>query len=91
MEYYSSCPPDNVTIVSCEDNTRLVPIILSYDDFDINKKELTVTIDTSIDKETKVCLKSSRNGKTDSMISEPFYLKICSSNCPLMPDGCQAL
>ena len=52
---------------------------------------MNVTIDTSTDKETKVCLKLSRNGKTDAMISEPFYINVCSSSCPSMPDGCQAL
>ena len=52
---------------------------------------MNVTLDTSRDIETKVCLKFSRNGKTDAMISEPFYIKECSSNCPSMPDGCQAL
>ncbi len=52
---------------------------------------MTFTIDTSRDMETKVCLKLSRNSKTDGIISEPFYIKVCSSNCPLIPDGCQAL
>ena len=60
---------------------------------DINKyeEELTVTIDTSKDKETKVCLKLSRNDKTGAMISEPFYINVCTSNCPSIPSGCQAL
>ena len=50
-----------------------------------------MTIDTSEDKETKVCLKLSRNGKTGAMISEPFYINVCSSKCPSVLDGCQAL
>ncbi len=55
------------------------------------EEELTVTIDTLKDKESKVCLKLSRNGKAGAMISEPFYINVCSSNCPSIPDGCQAL
>ena len=65
-------------------------MIVSYDSIDKNTGKLTVTIDTTIDQENKVCLKFSRNGKTDAMISEPFYLKVCLV-CPSIPDGCQTL
>ena len=36
--------------------------------------KINITIDTSTLKDNKVCLKFSRVGKTDVMMSEPFYL-----------------
>ena len=65
-------------------------MIVSYDSIDKNTGKLTVTIDTTIDQENKVCLKFSRNEETDTMMSEPFFIKVCSV-CPSMPDGCQAV
>ena len=35
-------------------------------------------MDTSTAKDNQVCLKFSRNGKTDVLMSEPFYLEVYS-------------
>ena len=88
--YGSNCQYDNIKIGPCDYTSSSDPMILSYDSYDKNRKEINFTIDTSLDKESKVCLKFLRNDKTDIMMSEPFYMKVCSI-CPSIPDGCQTL
>ena len=43
----SNCPYDNIKIGQCDNTASSDPIILSYDNIDINQKKLTITIDTS--------------------------------------------
>ena len=54
---------------------------MSYGSTDTTNKKVTITIDTSKVFGSQVCLKFSRNGKTDVMMSEPFYLKVFDP-CP---------
>ena len=67
----------SVKIGPCDDTKSSDPIIVSYDSiykYGGNSGNITITIDTSTRKDNKVCLKFSRDGKTDVMMSEPFQL-----------------
>ncbi len=74
--YNSQCQDYSVTIGPCDSTASSDPIIVNYDG--ITKyygfDDITITIDTSKANDNKVCLKFSRVGKTDVMMSEPFYL-----------------
>ena len=54
-------------------------MIVSYDNLDKDYGDLIITINTSRASQSNVCMKFSRNGKTDLMMSEPFKLKVIIS------------
>ena len=64
----------------CNNSKSSDPMIVEQID-DKNNKILTITIDTSITYDAQVCLKFFRIGKTDAMMSEPFYLQVLDP-CP---------
>ncbi len=59
---------------------------MSYYD-DKNVKKLIITIDTSsVYNKTEVCLKFLRNGRTDVMMSKPFYIEVSSICSPFFKE-----
>ncbi len=60
--YYSKCNDYNIIIGPCESTASSDPMMVRYDNS-------IISINTSRASESNVCMKFSRNGKTDLMMS----------------------